>query len=94
MEKAKVFFTKNIIPEGLKRIYEYLSQFDYSDLKIFEYGCGYSSAFWAERAKKVVSVEDKTDWFEKWKRHVGYKEIIKSQINTAYTLKRRLYEKN
>lgn len=45
---------------------EYLSQFDYHTKKIFEYGCGNSSLFWALRAQKVVSVEDKPEWYEKW----------------------------
>lgn len=45
---------------------EYLMQFDYRDKKVFEYGCGYSSLFWAERAKNVVSIEDNPKWFEKW----------------------------
>ena len=47
---------------------EYLSQFDYSQKRIFEFGCGYSSLFWAERAEKVVSIEDNPQWFEKWQR--------------------------
>lgn len=46
---------------------EYLIQFDYRDKKVFEYGCGYSSLFWAERAEKVVSIEDNPKWFEKWR---------------------------
>lgn len=45
---------------------EYLSQFDYTDKKIFEYGCGYSSLFWARRAQKVISIEDNLDYFNKW----------------------------
>ncbi len=45
---------------------EYLSQFDYSDKKIFEFGCGNSSLFWAARAKNVVSIEDNPKWFDKW----------------------------
>lgn len=46
---------------------EYLSQFDYSDKCVFEYGCGYSSPFWANRAQKVISVEDNESWYQKWK---------------------------
>ena len=46
---------------------EYLSQFDYSDKEIFEFGCGYSSMFWANRAKQVTSIEDNPNWFDKWK---------------------------
>lgn len=45
---------------------EYLSQFDYSAKKIFEYGCGYSSLFWARRAEAVVSIEDNPTYFAKW----------------------------
>ncbi len=46
---------------------EYLSQFDYRDKKVFEFGCGYSSSFWAGRAKLVRSVEDNQEWFARWK---------------------------
>ena len=47
---------------------EYLRQFDYKEKKIFEFGCGMSSLFWAMRAKKVVSVEDNPEWFAKWQK--------------------------
>jgi len=56
----------NPIPWYTYPAIEYLSQFDYSDKEIFEYGCGYSSMFWANRAKKVTSIEDNLKWFEKW----------------------------
>ena len=46
---------------------EYISQFDYSAKKVFEYGTGYSSMYWAKRAQKVVSIEDKPEWYEKFK---------------------------
>lgn len=46
---------------------EYLSQFDYSAKKIFEYGCGYSSQFWARRALSVISIEDNPHYFERWR---------------------------
>lgn len=44
---------------------DYLKQIDFSEKIIFEYGCGNSSLFWANCAKKVISVEDKKDWYEK-----------------------------
>lgn len=47
---------------------EYLAQFDYGAKKIFEFGCGNSSLFWAARAAEVVSIEDNPTWFEKWQR--------------------------
>lgn len=45
---------------------EYLSQFDYADKKIFEFGCGYSTAFWAQRAQKVKTIEDNLSWYDRW----------------------------
>jgi hypothetical protein len=44
---------------------EYLSSLDLSDKKIFEWGCGNGSRFFATRAKKVVSVERNLEWAEK-----------------------------
>ncbi len=58
----------NPIPWYTYPAIEYLSQFDYRDKKIFEYGCGYSSLFWAQRAKQVISIEDNLSWFEKWQK--------------------------
>ena len=46
---------------------EYLSQFDYRKKNIFEFGCGYSSIFWAERAANVVCIEDNEQWFNNWR---------------------------
>lgn len=45
---------------------EYLSQFDYRSKKVFEYGTGYSSMYWAARAQKVISIEDNPEWFAKF----------------------------
>lgn len=57
----------NPIPWYTYPAIEYISQFDYANKKVFEFGCGYSSPFWAERAQKVVSVEDNPIWFNRWK---------------------------
>ena len=58
----------NPIPWYTYPAIEYLSQFDYSDKQILEFGCGFSSLFWAKRAKKVTSIEDNLNWFDKWKK--------------------------
>ncbi|MBR2033113.1 MAG: SAM-dependent methyltransferase [Alphaproteobacteria bacterium] len=60
----------NPIPWYTYPAIEYLSQFDYSNKKIFEFGCGNSSKFWAARAKKVVSIEDNLKWFAKWQQEM------------------------
>lgn len=46
---------------------EYIKQLDFSDKSVFEYGSGNSTRFWAERCKKLVSVEDNREWFDKIK---------------------------
>lgn len=42
----------------------YLMQIDFSTKKVFEYGGGASTLFWARRAAKVVTVENDQSWFE------------------------------
>ena len=54
---------------------EYLSQFDYQNKKIFEFGCGYSSSFWAERAQSVVSIENDPRWYDKWQKEFCYANL-------------------
>ena len=44
---------------------EALKNWDLSDKRVFEYGCGYSTLFWASRAKEVISVEHNPQWHEK-----------------------------
>lgn len=56
----------NPIPWYTYPAIEYLSQFDYAGKRIFEFGCGYSSMFWAKRALSVISIEDKQEWYDKW----------------------------
>lgn len=56
----------NPIPWYTYPAIEYLRQFDYRRKKVFEYGCGNSSLFWAVRAESVRSIEDNPDWYAKW----------------------------
>lgn len=44
---------------------EYLTQLDFREKTLFEYGSGYSSMFWAKRCKSIVAVEDDQKWFDK-----------------------------
>src|SRR5262249_39630854 len=43
---------------------EYLKQLDLRDKQVFEYGCGQSTLFFAQRAARVVSVEHDPEWFQ------------------------------
>lgn len=44
---------------------EAITNWDLSDKRVFEYGAGYSTLFWAARAREVVSVEHNATWHEK-----------------------------
>lgn len=66
---------------------EYLSQLDYTDKKIFEFGCGYSSIFWAKRAKSVVSIEDNLAYFDRWS-----KEFTVDNLNIKWRDEGEAYE--
>ena len=46
---------------------EYIKQLNFSDKTIFEYGSGNSTRFWAARCKKLISVEDNREWYDKIK---------------------------
>jgi hypothetical protein len=43
---------------------EFLAQLDFSRCRVFEYGTGNSTLFWAQRAREVVSVEHDRQWYE------------------------------
>lgn len=62
----------NPIPWYTYPAIEYLSQFDYHEKCVFEYGCGYSSLFWAGKASKVISIEDNPQWFAKWQKEFSH----------------------
>lgn len=70
-EKVCVDKDGNPIPWYTYPAIEYLTQFDYSNKKVFEFGCGYSSLFWSKRAEQVISVEDNPDWYLRWKGEFG-----------------------
>lgn len=55
----------NYLPWFTYPAIEALMNWDLSDKRVFEYGSGYSTLFWAARAKEVVSVEHNRAWFEK-----------------------------
>jgi hypothetical protein len=41
---------------------EYLRTIDFTNARVFEYGSGHSSVFWARISKEVHCVEDKREW--------------------------------
>ncbi len=43
---------------------DFIRQLDVRELTVFEYGSGFSTLFWARRARKIVSVESDGTWFQ------------------------------
>lgn len=41
---------------------EFLESLNLKESRVFEYGCGNSSIFWAERSREVFSVENSSEW--------------------------------
>ena len=62
---------------------EFLSHLDLSSFRVFEYGSGNSTLWWAARSKQVTSVEDNELWFKK------VKLLLKEQ-NVEYRLEKDL----
>ena len=54
----------NPIPWYTYPAIHYLNQLDLTDKNIFEWGSGYSSIYFSDRAKKVYSVDHNKDWYE------------------------------
>ena len=55
---------RNYLPWFTYPAIEALENWDFSDKRVFEYGSGFSTFFWASRAKEVVSVEHDRTWYE------------------------------
>jgi hypothetical protein len=55
----------NYVPWFTYPAIEALKNWDLSEKRVFEYGSGYSTLFWASRAREVVSVEHNRGWYEK-----------------------------
>ncbi|SHI26259.1 O-methyltransferase [Ferrimonas marina] len=55
----------NPIPKYTYPAIEYLTQFDYRQKRVFEFGSGGSTLFWQARAKAVTSIENNQAWYQK-----------------------------
>lgn len=44
---------------------EFIKQLDLKNKRVFEYGSGFSSLFFADKTLEIISVEDNREWFEK-----------------------------
>jgi hypothetical protein len=50
---------------------DYLGQLDLSQMDVFEWGSGYSTAYWSKWARSVVSIETDPEWAQRVSQWVG-----------------------
>ena len=85
--KTGTCFDKNYepIPWYTYPAIEYFKRLDFEDKTIFEYGCGNSSLFWANRVKRIISVESDKEWYHKiLKEKSRNQEIILAKDKDEY----------
>jgi predicted O-methyltransferase YrrM len=76
----------NPIPWYTYPAIEYLLQLDFSDKRIFEFGAGNSTLFWANLSAEVVSVEDNKSWYKSLKKKIPSNVELKyKQLGEKYT---------
>jgi len=61
-------------------VIDYLEEWAGKEMKVFEYGAGSSTLFWAKRVKKVYSVEHDTLWAKKVKDDLAKKGITNVEL--------------
>jgi hypothetical protein len=66
----------------------YLSQLDFSESAVFEYGAGNSTLWWGARGRRVVSVESARDWAWKVSRQADALpvEIVEASGRDEYVM--------
>ncbi len=62
----------NPIPWYTYPTIEFLSNKDFKDKRILEWGAGQSTLWWAQRAKEVLSFESNHSWYNHIKKHLPH----------------------
>jgi hypothetical protein len=61
----------------------FLTQFDFSTKRVFEWGAGESSLFWAQRVRSIVTVEHDEHWLKYLRSKVSSKNITFIHLTSA-----------
>ena len=70
----------NPIPWYTYPAIEFLSHLDLRGFSVFEYGSGFSTLWWSQRVRKIVSIEHDKDWFAKIKSKIQDKKRIQYKL--------------
>lgn len=63
---------------------DFLKQFDFSNVRVFEWGSGYSTLWWSKRCKQITSVESNKRWYDLIKKDLPDNvRYISCQFNLA-----------
>jgi hypothetical protein len=62
---------------------EYLSNLDFTQQSVFEYGSGNSSLWWSKKAKSVVSIEHDKEWYDKVRSSFGGNQTLLYKENNS-----------
>lgn len=65
----------NFLPWYTYPAIEFLNRLDFSKSSVFEWGSGYSTLYWCNKAATIVSIEDNKLWFKK------IFKLIKTNVN-------------
>jgi len=66
-EESSIDANGNPLPWMTYPAIDFLNKKITGQMSIFEYGCGYSTLWWATRTKEVIAVEHNRAWYEKMK---------------------------
>ena len=69
-----------------------ISKWDTKDWNIFEYGGGYSTLWWREEAKNVITIDNNKNWCEKmnlihinsYKEYIEYPKMYKDKYDQSF----------
>ena len=70
-----------IMPLYTYPCYEYLRSIDWSNSNVFEFGCGYSTVWWASMGANMYGVESEHHWAEKLNPIGHYKIDVEQEID-------------
>ncbi len=76
---------EDFIPWYNYAVIDFLKEKLNSNISVFEFGCGYSTLFYAKRCARIYSVESRLEWINKIQKHITKNKLINSQIRFIET---------
>jgi hypothetical protein len=71
---------KEIMPLYTYPCYEYLRSMNWENSNVFEFGCGYSTVWWANMHTNIYGVEHDQEWVNKVNPNNNYKISVEKEL--------------